>query len=169
MHQIAFGSADHHIHYFDLRNTSSPISVVRGHRKAVSYVRFLTASRMVSASTDCSLRLWDINTHIASSLSTSVLQEPLKRTFSGHLNEKNFVGLSVNSTGEYLACGSETNQVYVYFTHLPKPVAVYPFGNPIDAVTGLALADEDPTQFVSSVCWKRGLTMSWLLQIVREG
>jgi len=34
------------------------------------------------------------------------------RTFRGHTNEKNFVGLTVNS--EYLACGSETNEVYVY-------------------------------------------------------
>jgi len=29
-----------------------------------------------------------------------------------HTNEKNFVGLAVNS--EYIACGSETNEVFVY-------------------------------------------------------
>lgn len=34
------------------------------------------------------------------------------RTLKGHTNEKNFVGLSVNS--EYITCGSETNEVYVY-------------------------------------------------------
>jgi hypothetical protein len=34
------------------------------------------------------------------------------RTFRGHKNEKNFVGLSVNN--EYIACGSETNEVFVY-------------------------------------------------------
>lgn len=34
------------------------------------------------------------------------------RTYRGHTNEKNFVGLSVNS--EYLACGSETNEVFAY-------------------------------------------------------
>lgn len=34
------------------------------------------------------------------------------RVFKGHTNEKNFVGLSVNS--EYIACGSETNEVFVY-------------------------------------------------------
>lgn len=34
------------------------------------------------------------------------------RTFRGHTNEKNFVGLTVNS--EYVACGSETNEVFVY-------------------------------------------------------
>jgi len=34
------------------------------------------------------------------------------RTLRGHTNEKNFVGLTVNS--EYIACGSETNDVFVY-------------------------------------------------------
>lgn len=34
------------------------------------------------------------------------------RTFKGHINEKNFVGLTVND--EYIACGSETNDVFVY-------------------------------------------------------
>jgi hypothetical protein len=34
------------------------------------------------------------------------------RTFRGHKNEKNFVGLSVNN--EYIACGSETNEVFAY-------------------------------------------------------
>lgn len=34
------------------------------------------------------------------------------RTYRGHVNERNFIGLSVNS--EYIACGSETNEVVVY-------------------------------------------------------
>lgn len=34
------------------------------------------------------------------------------RTYRGHMNEKNFVGLTVNS--EFIACGSETNDVFVY-------------------------------------------------------
>ncbi|CAA0824817.1 E3 ubiquitin-protein ligase COP1 [Striga hermonthica] len=33
-------------------------------------------------------------------------------TFNGHTNEKNFVGLTVNK--EFLACGSESNEVVVY-------------------------------------------------------
>ncbi|KAJ1560235.1 coatomer subunit alpha, partial [Cladochytrium tenue] len=56
------------------------------------------------------------------------------RTFSGHTNEKNFVGLSVNSTGEFLACGSETNAVYVYSSRLSKPLIVHNFGNPVDSI-----------------------------------
>ena len=54
------GSADHHIHYFDLRNTSAPLHVLRGHRKAVSYVKFLSTNELASASTDSTLRLWDV-------------------------------------------------------------------------------------------------------------
>ena len=70
-----------------------------GHRKAVSYVRFLAGSEVVSASTDSTLRMWD-----ARALAPS-------RTFSGHTNEKNFVGLSVDQ--DFIACGSETNEARV--------------------------------------------------------
>lgn len=54
------GSADHHIHYFDLRNTSTPLRVFKGHWKAVSYVKFLSTNELASASTDSTLRLWDV-------------------------------------------------------------------------------------------------------------
>ncbi|KAJ9686555.1 hypothetical protein PVL29_015441 [Vitis rotundifolia] len=97
---IAVGSADHHIHYYDLRNTSHPLHIFSGHKKAVSYVKFLSNNELASASTDSTLRLWDVKKHL-----------PV-RTFRGHTNEKNFVGLSVNS--EYISCGSETNDVFVY-------------------------------------------------------
>ncbi|KAL5669353.1 hypothetical protein ACJX0J_021574, partial [Zea mays] len=97
---VAVGSADHHIHYFDLRNPSAPVHVFGGHKKAVSYVKFLSNNELASASTDSTLRLWDVKDNL-----------PV-RTFRGHKNEKNFVGLSVNN--EYIACGSETNEVFVY-------------------------------------------------------
>lgn len=47
--------------------------------------------------------------------------------FKGHKNEKNFVGLSVNN--EYLACGSETNEVYVYHKvcHYPSVCTRLPY------------------------------------------
>ena len=54
------GSADHHIHYFDIRNASLPLHVFSGHRKAVSYVKFLSPNELASASTDSTLRLWDV-------------------------------------------------------------------------------------------------------------
>ncbi|XP_050206741.1 E3 ubiquitin-protein ligase COP1 isoform X2 [Mercurialis annua] len=133
---IAVGSADHHIHYYDLRNISQPLHVFSGHRKAVSYVKFLSNSELASASTDSTLRLWDVKENV-----------PV-RTFRGHTNEKNFVGLSVNR--EYIACGSETNEVFVYHKEISKPVTWHRFGSPeIDD------AEEDAgSYFISAVCWK---------------
>ncbi|KAB5569614.1 hypothetical protein DKX38_003407 [Salix brachista] len=53
------GSADHHIHDYDLRNVSQPLHVFSGYRKAVSYVKFLSNNELASASTDSTLRSWD--------------------------------------------------------------------------------------------------------------
>jgi E3 ubiquitin-protein ligase RFWD2 len=58
------GSADHHIHYFDLRNPSAPVHVFGGHKKAVSYVKFLSNNELASASTDSTLRLWDVKDNL---------------------------------------------------------------------------------------------------------
>ncbi|XP_031130639.1 E3 ubiquitin-protein ligase COP1-like [Ipomoea triloba] len=132
---VAVGSADHHIYYYDLRNISQPLHIFTGHRKSVSYVKFLSNNELASASTDSSLRLWDVKDNI-----------PL-RTFRGHTNEKNFVGLTVNS--EYIACGSETNEVFVYHKAISKPAAWHSFGsdtNEADAEIG--------SYFISAVCWK---------------
>lgn len=57
---LQVGSADHHIHYFDVRNSHMPLYVFNGHRKAVSYVKFLSSNELASASTDSTLRLWDV-------------------------------------------------------------------------------------------------------------
>ncbi|KAL1805870.1 hypothetical protein ACET3Z_028938 [Daucus carota] len=132
---VAVGSADHHIHYYDLRNISQPLHVFSGHRKAVSYVKFLSNNELASASTDSTLRLWDVKENL-----------PL-RTYRGHTNEKNFVGLSVNS--EYLACGSETNEVFAYHKDISKPAAWHRFGADSEE------AEDDPgSYFISAVCWK---------------
>ncbi|KAM7498358.1 hypothetical protein LguiA_022772 [Lonicera macranthoides] len=133
---VAAGSADHHIHYYDLRNTSRPLHVFSGHKKTVSYVKFLSNNELASASTDSTLRLWDVKDNL-----------PV-RTFRGHTNEKNFVGLSVSS--EFVACGSETNEVFVYHKAISKPVNWHRFGSPdVDE------SDEDAgSYFISAVCWK---------------
>lgn len=133
---IAVGSADHHIHYYDLRNVSQPLHVFSGHKKTVSYVKFLSNNELASASTDSTLRLWDVKENL-----------PV-RTFKGHTNEKNFVGLTVNS--EYIACGSETNEVFVYHKEISKPVTRHRFGSPdLDDAE-----DEAVSYFISAVCWK---------------
>ncbi|KAJ3232451.1 coatomer subunit alpha [Chytriomyces hyalinus] len=246
---IAFGSADHHIHYYDLRNAASPLYILEGHKKAVSYVKFISSNEIVSASTDSTLKLWSLgissgdatsktmydevpttllgpitspfvfgplSTFIERNLTENILQSdifrksvapgfqkldlfnrvilftraasvlslpktPTKhsglmetdtpflhgsyhlpderprniRSFSGHVNEKNFVGLSVNCSGDFIACGSENNSVYTYSKNLVNPLIVHRFGNALDTVTGLEVADADPYHFVSSVCWKK--------------
>ncbi|XP_026392771.1 E3 ubiquitin-protein ligase COP1-like [Papaver somniferum] len=135
-YHVAVGSADHQIHYYDLRNVSAPLHVFSGHRKAVSYVKFLSNNELASASTDSTLRLWDVKENV-----------PV-RTFRGHTNEKNFVGLTVNS--EYIACGSETNEVFVYHKAISKPAAGYKFGS-----SELDDTDDDAgSYFISAVCWK---------------
>ncbi|KAI8524953.1 hypothetical protein RHMOL_Rhmol13G0189800 [Rhododendron molle] len=47
---VAVGSADHNIHYYDLRNVSQPQHVFSGHKKAVSYVNFLSNNELASVS-----------------------------------------------------------------------------------------------------------------------
>lgn len=71
------GSADHHIHYYDLRNVSAPVHVFSGHRKAVSYVKFLSTRELASASTDSTLRLWDVNENCAVCVIMPVLDYPI--------------------------------------------------------------------------------------------
>ncbi|OMJ10548.1 E3 ubiquitin-protein ligase COP1 [Smittium culicis] len=85
---IAYGSADHNVHCYDLRFPTTPLAVLKEHRKAVSYVRFISDDLIVSASTDSSLKLWDLKSN------TCV------KTYLGHTNEKNFVGLGTNEISE---------------------------------------------------------------------
>ncbi|KAF9159850.1 coatomer subunit alpha [Actinomortierella ambigua] len=153
-HHIAFGSADHHIHYYDLRKASEPLFVFKGHRKAVSYVKFIGREELVSASTDSTLKLW----------STSSLN--CVRTYTGHVNEKNFVGLSAN--GDWISCGSENNAVYTYYKELQDPVVTIKFGNS-NPVTGEDVTEDDPSQFVSSVCWKKNSSNNILLAANSSG
>lgn len=98
---LAFGSADHCVHYYDLRNTKTALNIFKGHEKAVSYVKFINENELVSASTDSQLKLW------------SLTDNHCLRSFRGHQNEKNFVGLA--TSGDFIACGSENNSLYVYF------------------------------------------------------
>ncbi|KAG5563402.1 hypothetical protein RHGRI_005976 [Rhododendron griersonianum] len=149
-HLLAFGSADYKTYCYDLRNVSNPWCILDEHDKAVSFVKFLDSETLVSASTDNTLKLWDLNKTSSTDLSaTSIL------TLKGHTNEKNFVGLSV--ADGYIACGSETNEVYAYYRSLPMPVTSYKFGS-IDPISGKE-TDDNNGLFVSSVCWKKNSDM----------
>ncbi|RWS28591.1 E3 ubiquitin-protein ligase RFWD2-like isoform X1 [Leptotrombidium deliense] len=137
-YHVAFGSADHCVHYYDLRNYKSPLIVFKGHKKAVSYVKFLNKNEIVSASTDSQLKLWN------------TVKSPCQRSFKGHINEKNFVGLATD--GDYVACGSENNSLYVYYKGLSKHALTFWF----DSSKEKDKREDDTSDFVSAVCWRLG-------------
>lgn len=136
--KLAFGSVDYNVHYYDLRNTREALKVFKSHSRAVSYVKFMSDTELVSASVDSTVKLWDLKTM------------SLARTYTGHVNDKNFVGLSV--TRDSIACGSEANSVYCYYKAIPRPFTGYRFSS-VDPLTGEETLDDDESQFVSSVCW----------------
>lgn len=98
---LAFGSADHRIYYYDLRNPIRPVSVFVGHEKTVSYVKFVDSTTLVSSSTDNTLKLWDL-----SECSSHVVDCPVQ-SFTGHTNVKVNVFLS--------SCFSQLLTVYSFF------------------------------------------------------
>lgn len=139
---LAIGSADHRIYYYDLRNLRIPLYTLVGHTKTVSYVKFMDSSTLVSASTDSSIKLWDLSS------SSRVIDNPLQ-TYTGHTNIKNFVGLSISDG--YIATGSETNEVFVYHKAFPMPMLSFRFSSSERVSVGEV---DDAPQFISSVCWR---------------
>eukprot|EP00741_Cyanophora_paradoxa_P005192 tig00000852_g5032.t1 len=184
-HHIAFGSADHHVYYYDLRHTREALGVCKGHRKAVSYVKFLSPDSIVSASTDSTLKIWSLAGSQAPSRSPGAgggAGAPVvdcARTLTGHANTKNFVGLSASA--DYVACGSEANALYVYYRNVAAPILCHRFGSASGPAGGGGGAveegplgpgpgpgaggpgEEDPGLFVSSVCWRRAPNANVLL------
>ncbi|TYI00061.1 hypothetical protein ES332_A11G107700v1 [Gossypium tomentosum] len=150
-HLLAFGSADYKVYCYDLRHSRVPLCTLAAHEKAVSYVKFLDSNTLLSASTDNTLKSWDLKKTCSDGSTTNTCC----LTFSGHKNEKNFVGLTV--LDGYIACGSETNEVYCYYRSLPMPITSYKFGS-IDPISGHQTSDENG-QFVSSVCWRQKSNM----------
>ncbi|KAI9096833.1 hypothetical protein K1719_025816 [Acacia pycnantha] len=73
---------------------------------------------------------------------------PNVHTLKGHTNEKNFVGLTVNN--DYISCGSETNEVFVYHKEISKLVTCNRFGS-LDIEDA---EDEAESYFINVVCWK---------------
>jgi WD40 repeat protein len=100
----------------DYRYPSQTTHELTGHKKTVSYLEFLSDTDIVSASTDSELRRWDYH-----KLTTT-------KQYKGHVNEKNFVGLSIN--GDYIVCGSENNRCFVYEKSFGRPSLEYKFTIP---------------------------------------
>lgn len=144
---LAFGSADHCVHYYDLRHAKRALAIFKGHKKAVSYVKFLNGKEMVSASTDSQLKLWNVDD-----------QQGSIRSFVGHVNEKNFVGLATD--GDYIACGSENNSLYIYYKGLQRKLFTFKFEPNTTLMSTTEeekdrRRDEDINEFVSAVCWRQ--------------
>ncbi|KAK8693593.1 hypothetical protein V6N13_071170 [Hibiscus sabdariffa] len=135
-HLLAFGSADYKVYCYDLRHARIPLCTLASHEKAVSYVKFLDSDTLLSASTDNTLKSWDLN----KTCSDGSPSTTCGLTFTGHKNEKNFVGLSV--LDGYIACGSETNEVYCYYRSLSMPITSYKFGS-VDPISGHQNTDEN--------------------------
>ena len=110
------------MYLYDLRSPASPLAVIPGHTRAVSYVRFISPSRLVSASTDSTLRVWDV-----AAASAGAGAAACQAVLSGHTNEKNFVGLAASPDG-YVMCGAETNEVVAYHSATPTPVCAHDMG-----------------------------------------
>ena len=140
-YNLAFGCADHFVHYYDIRHTKRALDIYKGHKKAVSYAKFVGKEEIVSASTDSELRLWQAGT------------TPCIRSFRGHTNDKNFVGLATN--GDYIACGSEDNSLYVYYKGLSSSLLTYKF-NVVKSVLNRDINSDDGNEFISAVTWKAG-------------
>lgn len=113
--------------------------VFKGHRKAVSYAKFVSGEEIVSASTDSQLKLWNVG------------KPHCLRSFKGHINEKNFVGLASN--GDYIACGSENNSLYLYYKGLSKTLLTFKFDT-VKSVLDKDRKEDDTNEFVSAVCWR---------------
>ncbi|KAJ7421696.1 E3 ubiquitin-protein ligase RFWD2-like protein [Willisornis vidua] len=90
-------------------------------------------------STDSQLKLWNVG------------KPHCLRSFKGHINEKNFVGLASN--GDYIACGSENNSLYLYYKGLSKTLLTFKFDT-VKSVLDKDRKEDDTNEFVSAVCWR---------------
>ena len=129
-HCIAVGCVDQKVYIFDLRRLAEPVQILDSHRKAVSYVKYLNANEIASASTDNTINVWNVN------------PGELTCALKGHVNERNFVGLT--AVGDHVACGSETNEVFIYRKDLSSPIASI----------GFARDANEPRGFISACAWR---------------
>lgn len=155
-YEFAVGTIEQNIHLFDIRNPQTPLKMLYGHQRAVSFIRFLDIDTLVTLSTDSTARAWDLNSSSLRSINSS-------EVYKGHVNNKNFVGLSCqNSTGKFFGCGSEDNKVYVYCRYSSSPVATYDFGmnsniasRALSESKSFTETDSQNQDFISAMCWRK--------------
>ncbi|KAG9441137.1 hypothetical protein H6P81_016991 [Aristolochia fimbriata] len=131
---IAAGSADRNAYVYDARKLDAPLAAFSGHHRTVTYVRFVGGGgAVVTAAVDGRLKQWRLRDAGA------------VRTYRGHVNARRFVGLSAWRTAGLLACGSESNELYVYDLRWGRPIWVRRF----EEARGPACQQG----CVSGVCW----------------
>ncbi len=140
---LALAAADCRAYVYDLRATASPLAVLAAHTRPVSYARFLGRGEVVTASTDGSLALWDVAAAAAGGAPGA--RAGLSRTFRGHVNAKNFVGLAVCERERLLATGSETGAAVGYHTSWATPLA---------ARAVVRARGPGAREFVSAIAWR---------------
>ncbi|CAN6236870.1 unnamed protein product [Urochloa humidicola] len=154
--QLAVGSADRRAVVYDVRalgrGAVASISM-EGHGRAVTYVRWAAARRVVTSAADGTHRLWEWGT-------TTAAAAREVRSYSGHASARSFVGMGVWRGPGLVASGSESNHVFVYDLRWAKPIWVHPFLLPVDggggAHQGPAAAGAAGGGFVSAVAWRQG-------------
>ncbi|XP_037449896.1 WD repeat-containing protein RUP2-like [Triticum urartu] len=143
--QLAVGSADRRAAVYDVRALGhGAVASMDGHARAVTYVRWAPARRVVTSAADGTHRLWEWP-------STPELSGPARevRSYSGHVSGRSFVGMGLWRGAGLVASGSESNHVFVYDLRWGKPVWVHPFDVASDG-------SSDAEGFVSAVTWLQG-------------
>lgn len=173
---LALACADTNVYVHDIRRMSTPVLTLSDHQRAASNVRFMGKDRLVSASIDSTVKIWDISSgeycYSPTGKSHCARNRP-SRTFSAHHNVRNFVGLSVSRDEGLIACGSEKNKVYAYDSSSTKPILCHDF---TDGLTGVQLEienihrglerpqrkdhsdhriEDQSNIMVSAVCWRQ--------------
>lgn len=93
--EFVYGCSDHKLYYYDMRNVSKPLHILRGHEKAVNHCKFINGNEFASASVDGKIKVWKFDEDTG--------KFNCNKSLEGHKNSKNFVGLS--GRNRYLVCG----------------------------------------------------------------
>ena len=167
--QLAAALSDGSLVLYDVRHSKQPLAYWGVHERAASYVKFYGPDHIVSASIDGTVQLWNATDVLTAGIgiesgltAQSSINPPAPqaseadmvigyderrthltraRTFSGHVNTKNFVGLAVLPEEGLLATGSEDGFTHVYQQSWDVPMLQHAL-------------DTQPDTMVTAVAWQ---------------
>lgn len=155
--KLAVACADAMALVFDLRRTDIPYMALNGHSRALSNVKYMDKDTIVTAATDSSLCLWDLTSEMKSRQghpkAPGLPAKQHVKQFSGHVNSKNFVGLSLRSKDRLIACGSEDGSVFTYCSSWEEPVMKHNLVSSSTSPHEKGLENSDDI-FCSAVAWQ---------------